>query len=92
MNLLGLSIVATTLLVLCTPAVTAEGISVKSPPSGCRQGGVKTPESNVEKPSDAGERAHTNIEIVVPCPPLPQARPDPEGTGRTLAPEAPSPH
>jgi hypothetical protein len=51
---------------------------------------VKTPESSVRKPGEAGERAHTNVEMLVPAkPPGPQAHPGGAGSSQTLAPDSP---
>jgi kumamolisin len=51
------------------------GLTSFAPAQIRRAGNVITPDSSIEKPSDAGLRAHTNIHVLVPTKPMENLRP-----------------
>jgi kumamolisin len=63
---------------LCSVAVLTASLAVTSlAPAQIRPAGGKvfTPDSSIEKPTDLGKRAHTNIHLFLPAKPMQNAQP-----------------
>lgn len=92
MTVLKLTLAASLAFGLLHAAALAEDWSIKGqpPPGWHGEREIKTPESSVPKPGDAGKREHTNTKIYVPVfPKQPNNQPGNGGSGEAPPSETP---